>query len=159
MKITRWIAVLFVLVLAMGMAAYASAEPSGEASDDPLAPMEFPDDAKIVSATMYSVYTKSPSSMQDAVIRATLYWDVTNDKLYAVRFLQPMLPFDDNGIAMGWACVTDEAMQKELAAADALVELSSTTEPDAELTARYEQRYQQFKKIYPALKELFPEIR
>ena len=44
-------------------------------------------------------------------------------------------------------------------AADALVELSSTTEPDAELTARYEQRYQQFKKIYPALKELFPEIR
>jgi len=124
MKITRWIAVLFVLVLAMGMAAYASAEPSGEASDDPLAPMEFPDDAKIVSATMYSVYTKSPSSMQDAVIRATLYWDVTNDKLYAVRFLQPMLPFDDNGIAMGWACVTDEAMQKELAAADALVEIA-----------------------------------
>ena len=44
-------------------------------------------------------------------------------------------------------------------AADALVELSSTTEPDAELTARYEERYQQFKKIYPALKELFPEIR
>ena len=44
-------------------------------------------------------------------------------------------------------------------AADALVELASTTEPDAELTARYEERYQQFRKIYPALKELFPEIR
>ena len=45
------------------------------------------------------------------------------------------------------------------AAADALVELASTTEPDAALTARYEERYQQFRKIYPALKELFPEIR
>ncbi len=45
------------------------------------------------------------------------------------------------------------------AAADALVELASTTEPDAGLTARYEARYQQFRKIYPALKELFPEIR
>ena len=44
------------------------------------------------------------------------------------------------------------------AAADALVELSSTTEPDPALTARYEARYQQFRKIYPALKELFPEI-
>ena len=44
------------------------------------------------------------------------------------------------------------------AAADALVELASTTEPDPVLTARYEQRYQQFRKIYPALKELFPEI-
>ena len=45
------------------------------------------------------------------------------------------------------------------AAADALVELASTTEPDAALTERYEARYQQFRKIYPALKELFPEIR
>ena len=44
------------------------------------------------------------------------------------------------------------------AAADALVELASTTEPDPVLTARYEQRYQQFRKIYPALKELFPVI-
>lgn len=128
MKITRWIAVLLVFVLALGIAAFASPEPSGEASAeasaDPLAPPEFPDDAKIVSATMYSVYTKSPSSMQDAVIQATLYWDITNDRLFAVRFLQPMLPFDDNGIAMGWACVADEAMQEKLAAADALVEVA-----------------------------------
>lgn len=44
-------------------------------------------------------------------------------------------------------------------AADALVELASSTEPDAELSARYEERYAQFKKIYPALKELFGEMR
>ena len=43
-------------------------------------------------------------------------------------------------------------------AADALVELASTTEPEPALTALYEQRYRQFKKIYPALRELFPEI-
>ena len=44
------------------------------------------------------------------------------------------------------------------AAADALVEVASTVQPDAELTARYEARYQQFKKIYPACKELFAQL-
>jgi xylulokinase len=39
------------------------------------------------------------------------------------------------------------------------VELASTTEPEAELTARYEAQYQKFKRIYPALKSVFPEIR
>ena len=45
------------------------------------------------------------------------------------------------------------------AAADALVALASTTEPDSELTARYEERYQKFRRIYPALKNLFSEIK
>ena len=40
-------------------------------------------------------------------------------------------------------------------AADKLVETASTTEPDAALTAKYEARYQNFKKLYPALKEFF----
>ena len=44
------------------------------------------------------------------------------------------------------------------AAADALVEVASTVQPDGELTARYEARYQQFKKIYPACKELFSAL-
>ena len=44
------------------------------------------------------------------------------------------------------------------AAADALVELASTTEPDPELSARYEAQYQKFRKIYPAMKSIFPEI-
>ncbi|MCR5576344.1 MAG: xylulokinase [Oscillospiraceae bacterium] len=43
-------------------------------------------------------------------------------------------------------------------AADALVELASTVEPDPEITARYEEQYQKFRRIYPALKELFPAI-
>ena len=120
-----WIVFLAALMLlALSAPALASGEASGEASDELFAPMTFPDDAKIVSATGYSVYTKSPDSMQDAVIKATLYWDTTNDRVYAIRFLQPMLPFDDNGISMGWACVTDEALIRELSAADALVEIA-----------------------------------
>ena len=44
------------------------------------------------------------------------------------------------------------------AAADALVEVASTTEPDAALTAKYEARYQSFQKLYPALKSVFAEL-
>ena len=41
---------------------------------------------------------------------------------------------------------------------DKLVRVASTVKPEPELVAKYEARYQQFKKIYPALKALFPEI-
>lgn len=44
------------------------------------------------------------------------------------------------------------------AAADALTEVVDVIQPDAELTARYEQRYQQFRKIYPACRELFAQL-
>ena len=44
------------------------------------------------------------------------------------------------------------------AAANAMVEVVATVKPDADLTARYEERYQQFKKIYPACKELFGQL-
>ena len=39
-----------------------------------------------------------------------------------------------------------------------LVKVIDTVEPDAELTAKYEARYQAFKKLYPALKGVFPLI-
>lgn len=128
MKTGRYISLILVLAmaLALGVTAMASAEPSaepasGEASDELFAPLVFPDDAKIVSATMYSTYTKKPDSVQDAVIKATLYWDLTNDRVFDVRFLQPMLPWDDNGVSMGWACLTDEALADALG--DAVVEI------------------------------------
>ena len=44
------------------------------------------------------------------------------------------------------------------AAADSLVEVAETVQPEPELTARYEQKYQQFKKIYPACRELFAQL-
>jgi xylulokinase len=41
---------------------------------------------------------------------------------------------------------------------DKFVKVASTVEPEPELVAKYEKRYQQFRKIYPALKEVFPQI-
>lgn len=43
-------------------------------------------------------------------------------------------------------------------ACEKLVHVASTVKPEPDLVARYEARYQQFKKIYPAVKALFPEI-
>ena len=43
--------------------------------------------------------------------------------------------------------------------ADALVSVKETVYPDPELAAKYEQKYRQFKKIYPSVKELYKEIR
>ena len=43
-------------------------------------------------------------------------------------------------------------------ACNALVSVASTVEPEEELVARYEKRYQQFRKIYPACKELFADL-
>jgi len=41
---------------------------------------------------------------------------------------------------------------------DKFVKVASVVKPEAELVAKYEARYQQFKKIYPAVKALFPQI-
>ena len=41
------------------------------------------------------------------------------------------------------------------AAAEALVETASSTEPDPVLTEKYEKRYRQFRLLYPALKPVF----
>ena len=39
-----------------------------------------------------------------------------------------------------------------------LVHIVDTIEPDPELVTRYEERYQKFRKIYPAMKGLFTEL-
>lgn len=44
------------------------------------------------------------------------------------------------------------------AAADAIVRVVGTDEPDPELVAKYEARYKQYRTIYPALKEVFRKI-
>ena len=45
------------------------------------------------------------------------------------------------------------------AACNALVRVAQTVEPDAELTARYEERYRKFRAIYPALKNVFSNLK
>ncbi len=44
------------------------------------------------------------------------------------------------------------------AIAEKFVKVVETVKPDPELTARYEERYQVFRQIYPAVKALFPAI-
>ncbi len=43
-------------------------------------------------------------------------------------------------------------------ACEALIKVTAVTKPDAGLSAKYEVKYQQFKKIYPACKQLFAEL-
>ncbi len=43
-------------------------------------------------------------------------------------------------------------------AAGKLVKVTGTVEPEAELVAKYEEKYQEFRKIYPAVKGLFQEF-
>ena len=43
-------------------------------------------------------------------------------------------------------------------AASHIVKIKETIEPDKEIAARYEKKYQQFKKIYPSLKSVFDEF-
>ncbi|MBP3604829.1 MAG: xylulokinase [Lachnospiraceae bacterium] len=62
------------------------------------------------------------------------------------------------GGAMLAAVACGEYASVEEAAAK-IVKVIDTVEPDAELVAKYEERYQQFKEIYPACKPLFDIIK
>lgn len=44
------------------------------------------------------------------------------------------------------------------AACEKIVKITKTEEPDPELAGKYEKRYQQFRLIYPALREVFPKL-
>ena len=44
-------------------------------------------------------------------------------------------------------------------AVTALVETAETVEPDSELTAKYEEQYQKFRRIYPTLKPIFSALK
>jgi len=69
------------------------------------------------------------------------------------------LPVSEQGPGLGaamLAMVACGAYENVQAACDALVRVASVIDPDPELAARYEARYQAFRKIYPACKDLFP---
>ena len=72
------------------------------------------------------------------------------------------IPACEQGPGMGGAMlamVACGAYESVQAACDAIVKTDSVLEPDAELTARYEEQYKKFKTIYPAVKAIFPVIR
>ena len=61
------------------------------------------------------------------------------------------------GGAMLAAVACGEYASVEEAAAK-IVKVIDTVKPDAEIAARYEERYRQFAQVYPTVKELFPKI-
>lgn len=57
------------------------------------------------------------------------------------------------------AMVGTGAYKNVTEACDALVEISSSVYPEQKLTALYEKKYNNFRKLYPALKDIFKEIK
>lgn len=71
------------------------------------------------------------------------------------------IPESEQGPGMGGAMLAMVAcgLYPTVEAACAkLVHTAGTVSPDPEIASRYEKRYQQFKKIYPAVKGLFPAL-
>ena len=70
-------------------------------------------------------------------------------------------PVSEQGPGMGGAMLAMVACGEYAtvnACCEKLCAVASTVKPEPALVAKYETRYQQFKKIYPALKAVFPEI-
>ena len=67
----------------------------------------------------------------------------------------------EEGPALGGAmlaAVADGAFESVEAAAEKIVKVIETIEPEEELVEKYEARYQQFKEIYPACRDLYSKI-
>ena len=71
------------------------------------------------------------------------------------------VPVSEQGPGMGGAMLAMVACGEYKTVKDCcekLCAVASTVKPEQSLAAKYEARYQQFRKIYPAVKALFPEI-
>ncbi len=70
-------------------------------------------------------------------------------------------PASEEGPSMGGAMLAAVACGEfpdVQTACEKIVTITGYEDPDPVLTKKYEKRYQQFRKIYPALKEVFPQI-
>ena len=83
-------------------------------------------------------------------------------KIFAnVLNAQLEVPVSEQGPGMGGAMLAMVACGEYASVRECcgkLCAVASKVEPDPGLVAKYEKRYQQFRKIYPAVKALFPEI-
>ena len=71
------------------------------------------------------------------------------------------VPKSEEGPSMGaamLAAVACGAYKSVKEAAEAIVTVKETIKPDAELAAKYEARYKQFREIYPVLRPLFQKL-
>ena len=69
------------------------------------------------------------------------------------------LPVSEQGPGMGGAMLAMVACGEYSdvqSVCEKFVHVASTVKPEPELVAKYEARYQQFKQIYPALKNVYP---
>ncbi len=69
---------------------------------------------------------------------------------------------NEEGPALGGAMLAAVACKEYASAkqaAEAIVKIKETIEPEPELTALYEERYQQFREIYPACRQLFEKLK
>ena len=67
----------------------------------------------------------------------------------------------EEGPAMGGAMLAAVACGEYpdvVSAAKSIVKIVDTIDPDPELVEKYNARYEQFRKIYPTVKDLFPQI-
>ncbi len=70
-------------------------------------------------------------------------------------------PASEEGPSMGGAILAAVACGEYpdvQTACEDIVKITGYEDPDPELMAKYEKRYQQFRKIYPALRSVFPQI-
>ena len=71
------------------------------------------------------------------------------------------VPVSEQGPGMGGAMLAMVACGEYASVkvcCDKLCAVAAVVKPEPELIAKYEKRYQQFKKIYPACKDLFAEL-
>ena len=71
------------------------------------------------------------------------------------------IPVSEQGPGMGGAMlamVACGAYPDVESVCRALVRVKETVEPEPELSALYEDRYQRFKLLYPALRDVFPKL-
>ena len=71
------------------------------------------------------------------------------------------IPQTEEGPGYGGAMLAMVGCGEYASVADScarLVHIKESVEPDPEIAARYEERYQQFKRIYPSMKTLFKEL-
>lgn len=72
------------------------------------------------------------------------------------------IPVAEEGPGYGGAMlamVADGVYPNVEECADSLVRIKGYVDPDEEITKRYEEKYRKYRKIYPALKQVFKEIR
>ena len=81
--------------------------------------------------------------------------------LASVLNIELEIPKSEQGPSMGGAMLSMVACgeyESVAAACEKLCEVKETNKPEKELVQKYERKYNQFKKIYPALRNTFAEI-